>query len=111
MKSQYLHSLLLIILHQLLLTVFLCCEFWLHLKTLHPGAGLCILVHALPAAGAPSFFGTWPSALRNPASGTLPLFPELYFSGVSLLRQETCFVPSTDTHTDDTGELSQSLPV
>lgn len=31
MKSQYLHSLLLIILHQLLLTVFLCCEFWLHL--------------------------------------------------------------------------------
>ena len=31
MKRQYLHSLLLLILHQLLLTVFLCCEFWLHL--------------------------------------------------------------------------------
>lgn len=31
MKRQYLHSLLLLFLHQLLLTVFLCCEFWLHL--------------------------------------------------------------------------------
>ena len=31
MKRQYLHSLLLLILHQLLLTVYLCCEFCLHM--------------------------------------------------------------------------------
>ena len=31
MKSQYLHAQLLLIIHQLLLTAFLCCEFYLHL--------------------------------------------------------------------------------
>ena len=31
MKSQYLRAQLLLIIHQLLLTAFLCCEFYLHL--------------------------------------------------------------------------------